>query len=71
MELDINRKLQDKANTLVNEALTRCPQYKSIPELDNFLKNLIALSMNKGFIWGVSSIKQTADLMLKDMKGEL
>lgn len=67
MNIDIRKKLIDKSNEIVNEAIQKTPEYKEIPMLDSFLKDLVALSMEKGFMYGVSTVKQTTEFLLKDL----
>ena len=67
--IDLRKKLQDKANEIVNEAISKTPGYQPGDlELDNFLKGVVALSLQQGFIFGVTSIKQTAEYLLNDIK---
>ena len=69
--LDIRKKLQDKANEIVNEAIDKSGEnFKEVPWLDDFLKSIVAMSLQQGFIFGVSAMKQTSEVMLKDIKGE-
>ena len=66
--IDTNKKIQDHANKIVNEAIEECPGAKEIEGLDDFLKVLVALSLRQGFIYGVTTIKQTTEVLLKDIK---
>ena len=67
--LDINKELQDKANKIVNEALKITPQFND-KELNDLLKGIVVLSLRQGFIWGCSSVKQTAEFMLENIQGK-
>ena len=68
MMLDINKKLQDQANEIVRKAIEKTSGF---PEgLESLMKDIVVTSLRQGFIWGVSSIKQTSEVLLKDIKGE-
>ena len=73
--IDINKKLQDKANEVVNNATDEISEILDIPEdrLDKFLdltKGLVAMSMKAGFVMGCQSIISVGNVMLNDAKGE-
>jgi len=68
--LDLNKKFQDKANEIVNEAIKEKQDILNIPFFDEFLKGLISLSLQQGYIYGVTSIKKTIEVMLSDIKGK-
>ena len=68
MEIDINKKLQDQANEIVKKATERAGVFPQ--GLQSLLKEIVAMSLRQGFIWGVSSMKQTSELLLRSIKGE-
>lgn len=67
--IDIRKKLQDTANKIVNESMTKSSTPLT-PYMEEFLKDLVGLSLQKGFIFGVKSIQQTTEVLLKDVKDE-
>jgi len=68
MSLDIRKKLQDQADEIIKDALI-----KSGTEMDkqivDFMTGLTVLALKQGFIWGVTSCKQTSEYLLNDIKG--
>ena len=70
MMLDVRKRIQDHTNELIRQT-----QINSDIELDEeveeIIKTIVSLAFQKGFIWGVNSVKQMSDVLLKDAKGEL
>jgi len=67
-DIDLRKRLQDQANELVNKAKRMSPMLQD-PMLEQFLKDIIFMSLKQGYIWGVTSQMQVADMMLKDLQG--
>jgi len=65
--IDINKKLQDHANSIIKQATLKRGNIIS-EELEEFVNTLIVLSLKQGFIWGIESIKQTSETLLNDIK---
>jgi len=63
--IDVRKKLIDQANSMVNQTTVSMPSGDRIPELEEFLKDVISLALEKGFILGVNSMKQTAEYLLR------
>ena len=64
--IDLNKKFQDLTNDIVTEAQLR--SHKIDPNFESFLKGLVAVSLKKGFIYGLQSISLTANTMIKQSK---
>lgn len=67
--LDLRKKLQDQANTIVNEAIVKT----GIPisdTLEDFLKGVVMLSLKQGFKWGINANTAMNKYMLKDLEGD-
>ena len=69
-ELDVRKKLQDKANEIVDEAIIKSNSKLPL-EIHSFLRELTGLALKQGYIWGVDTMKQTAEICLDNVKGTL
>jgi len=67
-EIDIRKKLQDQANLIVESAINKS-DFLIPPDVANLLNAIVVLSLKQGYVWGVTSVKQTADYMLNNIKG--
>jgi hypothetical protein len=67
-DLDIRLKLQDKANQIVNEAILKSGQDID-PVIKDFVNAVTVLAMKQGYIWGVSTVKQTTEYLINNVKG--
>ncbi len=63
--IDLNKKLQDKANEIVNTAVLQSDQ-KLDDVLIDFMKGIVMLSLKQGFVYGVTSVKQVTEELLKN-----
>jgi len=66
--IDINKKLQDLANDIVKNAIEDIPLKDAV--IEDLLKGIVMMCLKQGFIFGVATMKQTSDSLLKIVKGD-
>ena len=64
IRIDLNKKFQDLANDIVTKAQEN--SHKIPLEAETFLKGVVAISLKKGFIYGLQSMSMTANKLIKE-----